>query len=525
MRGKLSQLLDASGYKHWHDSKQTDQEKAKIAFDFVLKNYQKAPPTPLDKTPVPNYGDGTARIGSLYGAAKIANRQQKIVGVHGELANLFNSSDYKHWHHLMDNLQTDKEKTNILFNFILENYQKAPPGALDKTLVPNYGDGTLKIGHAYFCAKQARKHHRKGVFVELAKLLDSSNYKHWHDGMAKLKQTSKEKAKIGLDFIFENYQDFPPRSTDKTPVPNYGDGKMKIGRLYDAAKQAKRKQLRTGAHRELANLLDSSDYEFWPRNGIATDEQTSKQSKRARNEELDDNDDDEEIERPPKKTAEKCQHVWKELDTDETHRRVECEKCGRKSKQLRVAAEKGYTEANPEKKAAINNWLAQQNYLPGCAWLLDSHGMKTTRALVTGKRFRAEEIVVPEYDDDVFEANSQDREFGSCLRRGDFLENLKRAKTEELSLIYADFTGRYETFVRPLFQYLEETPTKLRPGTLVGVTWSNNGAGTQTQRSRIDRHLGGFISTNGFDPIDDQIVSESGYGEGGHMNVQFMIKK
>jgi len=88
--------------------------------------------------------------------------------------------------------------------------------------------------------------------------------------------------------------------------------------------------------------------------------------------------------------------------------------------------------------------------------------------------------MVPEYDDDVYEQNIKDNEFGSCLLRGDFLDNLKRAKRDDFSLIYADFTGRYETFVKPLFQHLEETP--LRPGTLVGVTWSNNGAGTQTER-------------------------------------------
>jgi len=538
MMGKFVNLLDASDYKHWHDylkkPKQTDKEKAQIAFEFIVGNFQDAPPVQRGGLKIPNYGDGNVKIGSVYREAKVAKREQRTSGVYGNLAQLLDSSDYTHWHKGVEQpQQTDKEKAKIALDFILEKYQKAPPAFGDRRAIPNYGDGTVIIGPLYQNAKVAKKEQRTtGLHVEFANLLDGSDYKHWHNFHNEPKrlertqkqpqQTDEEKAKIAFNFVLENYQQAAPLHKDATIIPNYGIGK--IGNVYDCAKQAKRKEKTTGVFGHLAQLFDSSNYEHW--HNLMNAQQTAKRPRGEPDEPDDDDDDDDdaqEIKQPPKKMPERCAHVWKEVKTDDTHRYVVCELCDRNSKQRRVAAEKGYKESNPDKKAAVNNWLAHQDYLPGCAWLLDSHGMKTTRALVTGKRFRPEEIVVPEYDDDVYEANSQDGEFGSCLRRGDFLDNLKRAKPDDVSLIYADFTGRYDTFVKPLFQHLEET--RLRAGTFVGVTWSNNGAGTQTERSKIDRDLGSFMQKNEFEEINDPVVSESGYGEGGNMNIQFMIKK
>ncbi len=535
---ELAKLLDSSGYTHWHNvknKKQTDKEKAKIAFDFIIQKYQKAPPIAHDKTFIPNYGDGNVRIGHLYDNAKITKRTNIMTGVHGELVKLLDSSDYKYWHDLIANdtiskKQTTEEKAKIAFDFVIRNYQKAPPSSKDrKTTIPNYGDGNVRIGNLYDNAKMAkRKNILTGAPGELSKLFNASDYKYWHDLMDNYtiskKQTTEEKAKIAFDFVIQNYQKAPPSSKDKkTTVPNYGDGNVKIGILYGNAKQAKRKRTTKGVYGEIAKLFDASDYKYW-HDIFDKDDVNRPTAKRPRNDEPDDIEEIEEIEEVlPIKITKICAHVWKEVKTDDTHRYVVCEICDRNSKQRRVAMERGYKEPNPDKKMNINDWLARQDYIPGCAWLLDSHGMKTTRALIGGKRFRSDEIMVPEYDDDVFEENNKDNEIGSCLLRGDFLDNIKRAKRDDFSLIYADFTGRYETFVKPLFQHLEET--RLRAGTFVGVTWSNNGAGTQTERSKIYRDLGFFMHQNDFEPIDDPVVSESGYGDGGNMNIQFMIKK
>ncbi len=220
-----------------------------------------------------------------------------------------------------------------------------------------------------------------------------------------------------------------------------------------------------------------------------------------------------------------CDHIWTFEGEEGNNCHYICEICARHTTRNRTMKRTGYKSSNLQKKQDINEWLSKQKYIRGKAVILDASGMQTTNALVKSGLFDVKDIIIPEHNDKVFEQNVQHTDYGQCMRRGDFLDNLKILMMggAYISLIYADFTGRYEKFVKPLFQYLSEQ--HLQKGTIVGVTWSNNGAGTLTERSKIERKIGVFMEKNGYVEVDNPAVSESGYGHASSMNVQFMIKQ
>jgi len=223
----------------------------------------------------------------------------------------------------------------------------------------------------------------------------------------------------------------------------------------------------------------------------------------------------------PTKKTDKCQHKWKTTVEDDLYRYVECESCGRKSKQGRTGKANTYVEPNPEKKQEINSWIPTQKFIPGKAVILDAKGLKTAHQL-HGK-YKASDIIIPEYDTDTYEENAQHETFGECMRNGMFLDVLKSVNLGEVSLIYADFMGRFSNFVEPLLKYLKENDRKVRSGVIIGFTWSDNGAGTKTERSKIIKRLGRFEATFGYSEFEET-VDEIGYGKGGCMNVQFLQK-
>ena len=124
-------------------------------------------------------------------------------------------------------------------------------------------------------------------------------------------------------------------------------------------------------------------------------------------------------------------------------------------------------------RVIYNNWLSRCEYLRGKAVILDASELKTTRSLHSTNRFSVDQIVIPEYDTCTYAHNSNDKQFGRCLRNGDFLETLKLESPSELSLIYADFTGTFQKWVEPLLGYLSNV--SIRKGTILGITWSVNG--------------------------------------------------
>lgn len=219
-----------------------------------------------------------------------------------------------------------------------------------------------------------------------------------------------------------------------------------------------------------------------------------------------------------------CTHKWATIKEDDVYRYKLCEICSRKSKENRHASVKGYKESNPFKKRDINEWISNEPFITGKAFILDATEMKTANALIFSNRFDVTNIIVPEYDQNIFDQNSNHAQFGSCMRNGDFLEILKQQNIRDMSLIYADFCGRYSTFVEPLFQYIEMCCELIRPGTVLGITWSDNGAGTKTERAKNFINIGIFMNKTRFIEIDNSAVNECGYGDGGHMNVKFMRK-
>ena len=222
-----------------------------------------------------------------------------------------------------------------------------------------------------------------------------------------------------------------------------------------------------------------------------------------------------------KQIKEKCVHKWKVIKDDDYYNYKECEKCKMKSKESRLGKEQGYNEPNPDKKKEINNWFTEQKYINGKAIILDAIGLKTSTELIESNKFMAKDIIIPEYDEKTFQINSKHELLGECLRNGDYLEILKEIKPDKLSLIYADFTGSYKIFVKPLLQYLESI--ELREGVVIGITWSNNGVGDKNKRSRIIRELGKYEEKLNIEEIENS-PTENGYGDGGCMNVIFYKK-
>jgi hypothetical protein len=233
-------------------------------------------------------------------------------------------------------------------------------------------------------------------------------------------------------------------------------------------------------------------------------------------------DREEEI-KEKEETMEKCIHIWKVMKDDEKYNYKECELCERKSKEGRLGKESGYKEPNPQKKKEINEWLTKQEYNNGKAFVLDADELKTSNALLDSCKFTTKDIVIPEYDINAYNRNKSDKRLGKSVRNGDYLDEMKKCNIEDISLIYADFTGSYKKFVEPLLEYMKEKNKNISVGTVIGLTWSNNGVGTTNVRSKILRDFGKYEVHIGMEEIDGS-PTESGYGDGGCMNVIFYIK-
>jgi superfamily II DNA or RNA helicase len=212
-----------------------------------------------------------------------------------------------------------------------------------------------------------------------------------------------------------------------------------------------------------------------------------------------------------------CPHVWEVINQDDEYHYKKCKSCGRRSKSSCAAQIAGYTASNPEKKLEINTWFSTQEFIPGTAIVLDADDMKTCHLLP----FDPSDIVVPEYDDETFESNSNDPRFGECLRNGDFLEVLKSIDPSKLSLVYADFTGHFSKWTQPLLEYLSTVSSELRPGVILGVTWSENG--DKREHGSHLKTLGKFEEKNNWTSINDS-PADLHYGKGSNMCVDFFRK-
>jgi hypothetical protein len=212
-----------------------------------------------------------------------------------------------------------------------------------------------------------------------------------------------------------------------------------------------------------------------------------------------------------------CPHIWEVVNQDDEYHYKKCKSCGRRSKSSCVAHISGYTASNPEKKLEINTWFSTQEFIPGVAIVLDADDMKTCHLLP----FDPSDIIVPEYDDETFESNSKDPKFGQCLRNGDFLEILKSIEPSKLSLVYADFTGHFSKWTQPLLEYLSSVSNELRPGVLLGVTWSENG--DKGEHGYNTKTLGIFQGTNKWTSIEKS-PADLHYGRGSNMCVDFLRK-
>ena len=214
-----------------------------------------------------------------------------------------------------------------------------------------------------------------------------------------------------------------------------------------------------------------------------------------------------------------CPHIWEVINQDDEYHYKKCKSCGRRSKSSCVAQIAGYPGAapNPEKKLEINTWFSTQEFIPGVAIVLDADDMKTCHLLP----FDPSDIVVPEYDYETFESNSKDPKFGQCLRNGDFLEVLKSIEPSKLSLVYADFTGHFSKWVQPLLEYLSGVSGELRPGVLLGVTWSENG--DKREHGCHRETLGIFKGKNNWTSVNESPV-DMHYGKGSNMCVDFFRK-
>jgi superfamily II DNA or RNA helicase len=218
------------------------------------------------------------------------------------------------------------------------------------------------------------------------------------------------------------------------------------------------------------------------------------------------------------KTEPEHQHKYTVVDEDEEYCYEECETCGRKHKRHRVISKDiGYKPSNPEKKLEINTWFSEQTFIPGIAIVLDAHDMKTCYLLP----FEPSSIIVPEYDYETFETNSKDSKFGKCLRNGNFLEVLKSIEPSKLSLIYADFTGHFSKWTQPLLDYLSSVSNELRPGLLLGITWSENG--DKREHGYHLKIIGKFEEKNKWTSIDES-PADLHYGKGSNMCVDFFRK-
>jgi superfamily II DNA or RNA helicase len=218
----------------------------------------------------------------------------------------------------------------------------------------------------------------------------------------------------------------------------------------------------------------------------------------------------------------KCKHRYTVVREDEDHFHKRCTLCGRESKQSINARTYGYVESNPLMKEDINNHLANINYNEGKAVLLDAIGLKTSNALVNASKFKPENIVIPEYDEETYDTNRKDPRLGTCLVQGDFLTTLKTLDIANVSLIYADFTGHFNKMVRPLLDYIKINQRMIKKGTVLVCTWSTNG--DKKNRFIHLQYIGWFIESWDL-PHPFGADEAYGYGKGGNMYVEVLVKK
>ena len=221
-----------------------------------------------------------------------------------------------------------------------------------------------------------------------------------------------------------------------------------------------------------------------------------------------------------------CNHKWTEVGQDGDLSIKKCDLCGRRQSVNRCGKTIGYREPNPEKKLEINQWFQNgyKNYLQGKAVILDAKGMKSTHSLIASGKFSVEDVIVPEYCDDTSEENSREfPEFSSCICSGTYLDVLMNIPSETISVMYADFTGHFEKWVEPLLTYLKERSTCIRSGTVLVITWSDNGKKNKESQHKSSKYLGAFEEVGGWTEMESS-PQELGYGLGGNMNVRFYKK-
>ena len=95
---------------------------------------------------------------------------------------------------------------------------------------------------------------------------------------------------------------------------------------------------------------------------------------------------------------------------------------------------------------------------------------------------------------------------------------MKTVDPSEISLIYADFTGHFDKWVRPLLEYLTSI-TRLNSGIVLGITWSE--CGCKKKRDKHLKDLGKFVGDNKWGEIENS-PQEYEYGHGANMHVDFL---
>tara|TARA_Y100000816_G_C25952709_1_gene497056 strand:- start:321 stop:638 length:318 start_codon:yes stop_codon:yes gene_type:complete len=105
------------------------------------------------------------------------------------------------------------------------------------------------------------------------------------------------------------------------------------------------------------------------------------------------------------------------------------------------------------------------------------------------------------------------------MEQGDFLDVLKERDSQEISLIYADFTSQFGTVVRPLLDYLKTI--NLRTGTILGITWSS--CGDKINNKKNQKELCLFEYKQDWKEIEHDIFGE--YGHAKNMNIVFFVKE
>ena len=521
---------DDFGKDWWKDSREQDAiDKAHLIVEYYNNN-DNTIPSQYDKD------DTTRSIGNFYTSYQVKKRNKSISPGYESVYNIFANAFGNNWWKEVDLTEKAKAKANEIIEYF-KKYHNVPSQQtdlgsafgrfkcakrettksvnypeVDELFTKTFGEGWEKVDlyKFYNCVNDVQEvidfhnknkkfpSHRTTLGTKLQRLRQSKNgidsgtecnsvanemlqkafgENWWEENGHNIKLNNR--AKQIVEF-YNNNNKFPScKSKDKT--------ENSLGCCFISLKK-KKKENTEGVSSKIKQIFTEAFGEDW---------------ENMSNKNL------------PKQKKEKCPHKWKTLSEDGEIRHKECELCGRKGSESRTASDGKYHEPNPEKKNEINTWLSGTTFNSGKAIVLDASDMKTTHSL----KFSPEQIIVPEYDTDTFEENSKNQTFGKCLRNGDFLEILKKENPEDLSLIYADFTGTFQKWVEPLFEYLGSI--KINSGTILGITWSVNGH--KKEMSTNLKNIGKFCGRYDWEEIEES-PSEEGYGAGANMFVQFLRK-